>query len=99
MVNGEIWKEFFMSYYDDTVEIIEVKKRIKQRYVDGLKEGLKKFGVNYAHAYEMDKRKYEFERVKLEESNFGEFYDDFKKAYEQGVKEGLKEVELQKAKK
>ena len=44
-----------------------------------------------------NKKEYKFDTI--DKSDLGEFYNDFKNAYEQGLQEGLKEVELKKAKK
>ena len=96
-LNDDDWQEFLMDCNDDTIEIIEFKKRVKQRYIEGFREGFRKRGLNYANADQKTKEKYKFDTIS--KSDLGEFYDDFKKAYEQGLKEGLKEVELQKAKK
>ena len=60
---------------------------------------MKERGRQFAHANETDKEKYAFEKIKFKQPGSKEFYDDFKKAFEQGLEEGLKEVELQKAKK
>ncbi len=73
-------QEFFMDYYDDNSEIIEFKKSVKQRYVDGLREDFKKRGRKFARANETDKKKYAFENIKLKQSDLGEFYDNFKKS-------------------
>ena len=62
-------------------------------------KGLRERGRKFAHADEPNKKKYAFEEIKLKQSDLGEFYNDFKKAYEQGLEEGLKEDEIQKAKK
>lgn len=75
-----VGKNFSWIIYDNNGDIIEFKKRVKQRYIDGFREDFKK--RNFAHADEPDKKKYAFENIKLEQSDLGEFYDDFKKAYE-----------------
>ena len=88
--NLKQYQEFFMDCYDNNSEIIEFKKRIKQRYIDALREGFKKRGLNYAHANQENKKKYKFDIIS--QSDLGEFFDEFKKAYEQGLKEGLKDL-------
>ena len=70
----------------------------KKAYLGTFAVQLKERGRKFAHAKEHDKIKYKFDTI-INPSECGEFYDALKKAYEQGVKEGLKEVELEKLKK
>ena len=96
-LNSGDWQKFLINYYDESSQIIEFKNVVKQQYIDGFKNGFRQRGLNCAHAQERNKKEYKFDTI--DKSDLGEFYNDFKNAYEQGLQEGLKEVELKKAKK
>ena len=97
--NYPAFKDFLKSDCENDQELINFKENSPKRYIEGCLKGLRERGRKFAHADEPNKKKYAFEEIKLKQSDLGEFYNDFKKAYEQGLEEGLKEVEIQKAKK